>query len=167
MGIDIGNKPSGSKVTLDQQMMLKSVLGISRMPSSFGNISAYFNPSYFFICDSLSFFKEGKIITTLAVNAHSASGEINLSNIPNLSYLDCSNNLLTSLKIRNSPILYLDANTNSLPQIIIDGILQDLDSYGLRSGYCNLNGGTNAAPSILGVKYKASLQQKGWSIGTN
>jgi hypothetical protein len=167
MGIDIGNKPAGSKITLDQQVELKNILGISRSATSFGPISSYFNTTYFVLCNESSFLKEGQNVTTVSVNSNLASGEINLSNISSLIYLDCGDNFLTSVKIRNSPILYLDASMNNLSQIVIDSILRDLNSSGVMGGYCDLTGGTNAAPSILGVKYRTALQNKGWSISTN
>jgi hypothetical protein len=56
---------------------------------------------------------------------------------------------------------------NALTQASVDHVLITLDNNGLTGGTVNLSGGTNSAPSALGLAAEASLILKGWSVTVN
>jgi Leucine-rich repeat (LRR) protein len=93
---------------------------------------------------------------------------LNVSNNTSLQTLTCGDNNLTSLDISNNTVLkFLLANINQLDQTSVDNILINLDAFGLTNGWCYLNGGTNASPSVPGINAKNNLIAKGWIVSTN
>jgi hypothetical protein len=56
---------------------------------------------------------------------------------------------------------------NALTEASVDHVLITLDDNGLTNGWLNLGGGTNSAPSALGLAAEASLILKGWSTSVN
>lgn len=56
---------------------------------------------------------------------------------------------------------------NALTEASVDHVLITLDDNGLTNGWVNLGGGTNSAPSALGLAAEASLILKGWSTSVN
>jgi hypothetical protein len=61
----------------------------------------------------------------------------------------------------------VELEDNDLTEASVDHILITLDDNGLSNGYVNLNGGTNATPSALGLAAEASLVIKGWTVNVN
>ena len=49
----------------------------------------------------------------------------------------------------------------------VNAILQALDVTGVTDGTLDISGGTNAAPTGVGITAKASLVGKGWTVFTN
>lgn len=72
-------------------------------------------------------------------------------------------NLPTSLTYTKS----LSADGCALPSSEINSILTKLDANGITGGVVILNGGTNGAPTGVGIGAKASLIAKGWTVTTN
>ena len=56
---------------------------------------------------------------------------------------------------------------NNLNQSSVDGAFSDLVANGKASGYLQIDGGTNAAPSSSGSSNKAILIGRSWNIVTN
>jgi hypothetical protein len=56
---------------------------------------------------------------------------------------------------------------NALTQASVDHVLLTLDNNGLSNGFLDLSGGTNSAPSVLGLAAEASLVLKGWTVSYN
>jgi hypothetical protein len=56
---------------------------------------------------------------------------------------------------------------NNLTQASVDHVLITLDNNGLTDGYVDLDGGTNATPSALGLAAKLSLETKSWDVFIN
>jgi hypothetical protein len=56
---------------------------------------------------------------------------------------------------------------NNLTQASVDHVLITLDNNGLSNGDLELDGGTNATPSALGLAAQASLVIKGWTVFIN
>jgi Leucine-rich repeat (LRR) protein len=93
---------------------------------------------------------------------------IDLSAAVNLTAFDFGQNALTTISVANSPgLLFVGLSINDLNQAAVDGVLVDLDGFGLSSGEVQLNGGTNAAPSATGLTAKASLEGRGWVVTVN
>ena len=108
---------------------------------------------------------------------------------PNLTSLTIPNNLLTSVDISNlnaltglalgqNPLMNVNIinNTNlndfsisdaQLTETSINNMLVNLDNSGVLNGYCNLTGGTNAAPTGAGITAKNNLIAKSWEVFTN
>jgi len=74
----------------------------------------------------------------------------------------------TGLVIPPTPTLtYCECTGAALPENVVDAILGSLDGAGAINGYCDLSGGTSAAPGSVGAAAKASLIAKGWDVTTN
>jgi len=58
----------------------------------------------------------------------------------------------------------LRADDNDLPEATIDALLAALDTAGASNGNCELQGGTNAAPSASGQTSIDSLRARGWTV---
>jgi len=129
-------------------------------------------------------------IQELRLDDSDFSSGINVSNLINLEWLDVDQCNLPSLDVSGlSSLYYLDAwgNTNmtslditgcsslvdlyadscSLTQASVNAILIELDNLGNVSGYIDIAGGTNAAPTGLGAAAVISLQNKGWTLNYN
>lgn len=74
---------------------------------------------------------------------------------------------LSSLTIMNG-IKYLDFDNNALTQTTVDNILDRLANFvNLSDATINFSGGTNAAPSVIGDGYVATLVANGCTVTTN
>jgi hypothetical protein len=101
------------------------------------------------------------------------SGTVDLSTFLFLERIDFSQNLgLTSLTISSAqplggvgnPIMLYDC---ALTEASVDSILVALDGNGIIDGYVDLSnqsGGTNSAPSAIGLAAATSLIGKGWVV---
>jgi hypothetical protein len=96
----------------------------------------------------------------------------------NLVYFNCSDNKLSDYSGSSgggfatgpgvSPTLTsFYAQNNQLKAIDVDNILYDLDKSGATNGVVNLSGSANAAPTVFGLSYTASLVSKGWLVYVN
>jgi hypothetical protein len=56
---------------------------------------------------------------------------------------------------------------NNLTEASVDHVLITLDNNGLSNGYVDLDGGTNATPSALGLAAATNLVGKGWDVFYN
>lgn len=56
---------------------------------------------------------------------------------------------------------------NALLEAVVDNLLDVADDSGLTNGNIDLSGGTNAAPSVVGLASKTSLEGKGWTVTVN
>lgn len=95
------------------------------------------------------------------------SGTVDLSTFPNLQSVDVNGNIGISNLILSdafAPINYLNANDNALTLSSVNDILVKLDEGGAVSGEVNMQDGTNASPSGLGVDAAVNLDGKGWII---
>jgi hypothetical protein len=145
-------------------------------------------------CNSIGNFNSSDLDSSL-INLDLAYNQLETVNIgdnlSNLQFLYLQNNQLTTLNLGNlyslKRLWAYDNNltTINLDFIIISGsinairlennnlssvndILIALDNNSnLTSGYCYLNGGTNAAPTGAGITAKNSLITKGWTVTTN
>ena len=61
----------------------------------------------------------------------------------------------------------VELDDNALTEASVDHVLITLDDNGLTGGYVYLDGGTNSAPSALGLAAEASLILKGWDVFIN
>lgn len=94
---------------------------------------------------------------------------LNVSGLSNLYVLDVwGNENLTSLNISGCENLVdLYAYNCALTEASVNAILIELDNQANTNGYLTLDGGTNAAPTGLGIDAIISLQNKGWNIFYN
>jgi hypothetical protein len=61
----------------------------------------------------------------------------------------------------------VDLIDNALTEASVDHVLITLDDNGLNNGFVDVSGGTNSAPSGLGLAAQASLVIKGWTVFIN
>lgn len=129
-------------------------------------------------------------IEELRMDDSNFSGGINVSNLSDLYWLDVDQCNLPSLDVSGlSSLYYLDAwgNENmtslnitgcqslvdiyadecALTEASVNAILIELDNLGNTGGYINISGGTNAAPTGLGIAAVISLMGKGWNLSYN
>ena len=55
----------------------------------------------------------------------------------------------------------------ALNQVSVDNILVSINAAGLSNGTLDINGGTSAAPSAVGIVAKNALIARGWTVTTN
>ena len=96
---------------------------------------------------------------------------LNVSGSVNLTTIACGYNQLTEFDISGLTSLNtLYCHENNLTQTAVDGILTTMDSFntiGAAYSYILLNGGTNAAPSSIGLAAKANLESRGFIVTVN
>jgi hypothetical protein len=93
---------------------------------------------------------------------------IDLSNCASLVVLAATTQSLTTIDVGDCVEMREIAMTNNaLDEAAVDGVLVDLDSFGLNDGSADLSGGTNAPPSATGLTAKASLEGRGWTVMVN
>lgn len=94
---------------------------------------------------------------------------LNVSGLSNLTWLDVwGNDSMTSLNISGcSNLIDLSADGCALTEASVNAILIELDQQGNVSGYVDVSGGTNAAPTGLGAAAVISLESKGWDVYYN
>jgi hypothetical protein len=103
------------------------------------------------------------VLTTLNIE--------NLQTVNVVNYIEISNNdVLTSINIDN--LTTFDGNfygqNNAFNQVTVDGILNQLANVVvLTNRDVDLSGGTNAAPSVTGATYVATLVANGCTVTTN
>lgn len=129
--------------------------------NEFNSFGKRIDSANFSNCTSLSYLTVGRSNSLTNVNI---SGCFNLSNLslstnPNLSFISDVSQL--------SKLVVVFLEGCSLPQQSIDNILISLDNNGLLNGRVYLNGGTNAAPSSLGLQARNNLLAKGWEAFVN
>lgn len=91
-----------------------------------------------------------------------------LSTMTTVDTLLLADNALTTIDLTGLTLLgYVDLSTNALNQAAVDYVLDFLDTNGLLTGQCYLDGGTNSAPTAAGLTSKASLELKGWTVTVN
>ena len=102
------------------------------------------------------------------VDQSNISGEVDLSNNPNLYNVDFYGNTeLTSILLGEQQIKWFYAGNCALTETAVNNILIALDANGQIEGEVDLDGGTNAAPTGAGITAKASLLNKDWSVQVN
>ena len=85
-----------------------------------------------------------------------------------ITFICMRSNGLSTVGIEDSPLLLsCDFSDNELDEAAVDGVLADLDSFGLSNGFVDVSGGTNAPPSAAGLTSKANLEGKGWTVTVN
>jgi len=93
-----------------------------------------------------------------------------------LNNLICQSNALTSLDVSGCTSLYdLSCQNNQLTASSVDNIIIDLNTNGNTTGYLNLSGGTNAAPTLSDPTVSGALANLtapqpgglGWTVRTN
>ena len=90
---------------------------------------------------------------------------IDVSDLISLLNLILNNNNLTSINI--SGLSYLESvyiNFNSLTQTAVDNILVTLANGSIDGGEVELVGGSNSAPSAIGLAAKTTLEGRGWTV---
>jgi len=93
---------------------------------------------------------------------------LDLTGLPELYYLDCSNNRLESIDATSvTKLLYVYGSGNSLDAPSVDGLLNACDQVYHYAGYCDLSGGTNAAPAYASATARSVLLAYGWDILLN
>ena len=101
------------------------------------------------------------------------TGSLDLTAFTELRGFDLNyNEGLTSVTISSSSqslgderSLYLDGC--ALTQTAVDNILVTLSEGQVGNGYVDISGGTNAAPSALGLAAKDTLELRGWTVSAN
>jgi len=88
-------------------------------------------------------------------------GGLTLNGNSSLTFID-----LSSL-INASGNTSYDFSGNALGQSTVDNILVRFVATNAINGDLQIGGGTNAAPSSIGLAAKATLELRGWSISTN
>lgn len=113
---------------------------------------------------------------------------LDVTNLILLTVLSCDNNYLTVLDVMNLTLLTtlrcqgnnianlevialtalvdIQCQNNGMNEVAVDNILADLVTAGAINGSAQL-GGTNAAPSEIGLANKAILVARGWIIVTS
>jgi hypothetical protein len=127
----------------------------------------YFNCKNNRISGSIPNLDYNTILDTFICSNNNLTGSIpSLASASVLTYFECaSNNLSNYISGSVSPtLLYFSAESNSLSQTAIDGLLQDFDNAGGINGYLNLSGSSNAVPSTT-TRY-TNLINKGWVVYT-
>ena len=83
-----------------------------------------------------------------------------------LRFFHCHNNNLTGWSGGTLPASLTDfrADDNDFPEATVDALLQALDAAGASNGNCDLEGGTNAAPSANGETAIDNLRNRGWTV---
>jgi len=151
--------------------------GHNRLSGSIPDLSNNVNLDYFgiqnnFIKDSIPDLKYNTLLNWFRADYNELTGDI-----PDLSYntvlanFTVSNNQLTGYTgggTISSLLENFDASNNSLSYKAVDDILVDINNGGsLLGNYINLSGGSNSAPSAVGLAVTESLQAKGWTIYIN
>jgi Leucine-rich repeat (LRR) protein len=97
------------------------------------------------------------------------SGLLDLTGCDGLSYLDITGNSgITEVGFDNlNQCLEFESSGTSLSEENVDLILDALDSSGITTGRCYLDGGSNASPSIAGLAIVTSLESKSWDVTVN
>lgn len=104
---------------------------------------------------------DNAVLSSLNINSlSSCDGDFSIQNNPLLTSID-----ITSLTIFNDSF-YCDGN--AFTQTCVDSILNQLANVVALSGQTvDLSGGTNAAPSVTGAGYVATLVSNGCIVTTN
>jgi hypothetical protein len=93
---------------------------------------------------------------------------VDLSGLPTLDNLRLSVNNLTSVDLSGLfSLITVDINDNLLTESAVDSILVTLASGPLNLGDVNLFGGSNSAPSAIGLAAKTTLEGRGWTVTVN
>ena len=187
---DIPNLSNNTQLTyidLYKNQLSGSIPDLSNL-----SLLEFFDCGYNFLTGSIPNLDNNTLLLQFSCQSQSLSGNLpTLSNNAALIAFDASNNLLTGNipylgntnllafsvadnqlsgydggGIPASLLLFL-AQNNQLTQPAVDSILGDLDAAGAVSGSLALFGGTNSAPSLTGLTYKANLIAKSWTVLTN
>ena len=102
-------------------------------------------------------------LTYLDVYSNSLTS-LNVANCSSLQTLYCYTNSITGLTVNVAALNDLDASGNALTQAQVDGVLVALAAGAVNNGTATLNGGTNAAPSAVGLAAKTTLEGRGWTV---
>jgi len=108
-------------------------------------------------------------LDTLDLDQCSISGIVDLTGLPALADLDFSGNTaLTSIVIADTqPITNFNGYNCALTETAVDDILVVLSNNGNLNGLADLDGGTNAIPSAVGLSAKLALEADGWTVNVN
>jgi len=100
-------------------------------------------------------------VLTTVFSSMMLGGGLTLNGNSSLTFID-----LSSL-INASGNTSYDFSGNALGQSTVDNILVRFVATNAINGDLQIGGGTNAAPSSIGLAAKATLELRGWSISTN
>lgn len=100
--------------------------------------------------------------------SHTSVSTVDLSYFSQLLFLDLSYTNLKNVNISNCPtLIFVKLDGCSIVESDINNILITLDTNGEVNGICELQEGTNAAPTGAGIVAKNNLIAKGWTVITN
>ena len=114
------------------------------------------------VTGDISFLSEMRIIDSNAIST-------SIPAVVNLRALTANDNRYISFALlpEHTNMKFLFLHNNALDQTSVNNILIKLNDNGLTNGQVNLGGGTNAAPTGLGLAAKNALIAKGWTVITN
>ncbi len=88
---------------------------------------------------------------------------IDISTLPNLNLFRAGTNGITDLDISNNPLLTrLEMAANLLPSAVLDGLVNQLDAFGLTDGILTVSG--NQGITVASQPGYDNLVNKSWSI---
>lgn len=106
-------------------------------------------------------------LSSLAAANNYLTAVYNLSYSNYLSYLNLSNNNLSSFSLSGASPQNLWLSGNSLPASDVNAIFNDLDDGVTYGGCANVAGGYNAPPTYLSYTARMNLLARNWMLGYN
>jgi len=117
----------------------------------------------------LTYFDVPKLpLLTYVIASFNGLTSFDISNNTYINHVDCSYNALIDVNISGATSLtFFDAGVCELTEQSVNHVLSELDAYDNIDGFIDLSGGTNAAPSGVGLTAIDNLLAKGWTVTTN